>query len=189
MKPIPVVQVSIFSWTETTDINHQFGFTESNGNHHLTHYDPDQLKVGLEVLVSQWIILQLIPNRCFLCWLIFRLGWVVRRYNQFLLHWKQWSLVLVGLQSILLALILVATDDLCIGSSIGSASFNNQTNTFGFSSISSNSWPVKCGFHFLLVEPISETNVCCLNPTESTNRYYWNWLDFQPHWFSIKNVR
>ena len=132
MKPIPVVQVSIFSWTETTDINHQFGFTESNGNHHLTHYDPDQLKVGLEVLVSQWIILQLIPNRCFLCWLRFWLGWVVDQYNQFLLHWKRWSLVSVGLQSILLALISVAPDNLCIGSSIGSASFKNLKKYFWF---------------------------------------------------------
>ena len=189
MKPIPVVQVSIFSWTETTDINHQFGFTESNVKHHLSPYDPDQLKVGLKVLVSQWIILQLIPNQYFLCWLRFWLGWVVDRYNQFLLHWKRWSLVSVGLQSILLAFISVATDNLCIGSSIGSASFNNQTNTFGFSSISFDSWPPKCGFHFLSVEPISETNVCCFNPTENTNRHHRNGPDFQLHWPPIKYFR
>ena len=166
MKPIPVVKVSIFSWTETRDISHQFGFTESNVKHHLFHFDPDQPKVGLKALVSQWIILQLIPNRYFLCWLRFRLGWVVNRYNQFLLHWKRWSLVSVELQSILLALILVATNNLCICSSISSASFNNETITFGFSSTSSDSWPVKYGTHFLLVEPISETNVCCFNPIE-----------------------
>ena len=74
MKPIPVVQVSIFSWTETTDISHQFDFTESNVKHHLSHVNPDQPKVGLKVLVSQWIILQLIPNQYFLCWLRFRLS-------------------------------------------------------------------------------------------------------------------